>query len=322
MTVPLASFFGKDLPKSIWKSDVLHLPNPLIDAHADFLIEKGWIGSYQPGPGAGVGGKLPKEAQDHVTNRFLNSAARMQFVCSDPNDNQPDVRDMVLEQLGDGNVFLLDLAAGNGAGTLAMLALLCELRAHKTIPTLPLNLSIVGVDFSAEALEFYGDLLRRISPWFKTQGINISLNCELCDLMVSGEFSEVFENFIDDANQKNVKRFLCVISALSGVGKEGLEKVHDSLKLAAAGLGSRGRNSSFLWVEPFVDKAWPVSFGDSVRLVLKRVAHKFSRKGDTFAIETDAPLMEKFATRTFDWHDPHKAKNASSRVYVMSFKSE
>lgn len=322
MTTPLGSFFGKDLPKSIWTSNVLHLPNPLIEAHAEFLTEKGWIDSYQPGPGAGKGGQSLKEAQDHVTNRFLNSAARMQFVCSDPNDNQPDVRDMVLEQLGDGNVFLLDLAAGNGAGTLAMLSLLCELREHKSIPKFPLNVSIVGVDFSSDALTFYADLLDKINPWFKAQGINILLTCAHCDLTVSSDFSEVFEKFIDEANKKRVSRFLCVISALSGIGKEGLDKVHDSLKIAAAGLGSRRRNSSFLWVEPSVDKAWPVWFGDSLRLVLKRIAHIFFRKGETYSIQTDAPLMEKFATRTFDWHDPRNAKITASRVYVMSFKNE
>lgn len=317
-----SSFSGKNLPISVWNSNVLYLPAPLAAAHKDFLNTKGWMSSYQPSQNGGTGGQSAQEAQDHVINRFLNSAARMQFVCADPHDAQPEVREMVLDQLGDGHIHLLDLAAGNGAGTLAMLSLLCELRAQKAVPKLPLNVSIVGVDYSANALTFYADLLGRISPWFETSGINISLSLAHCDLSVSGEFSEVLESFFDDAKKQDVKRFLCVISALSGAGKEGLEQMHDSLKIAAAGLSSKKRSSSWLWVEPHVGKSWPAKFADSVRLTLKKVRYKFFKKDDSYDIKTDVPLLIKPDTRIFDWHDPHKATTTKSRVFVMAFKSE
>ena len=122
MNTPFVSFEGKDLPTSVWTSKVLHLPEPLAAAHKDFLNDKGWMTAYQPVLSGGSGGKSAEEAQDHVINRFLNSAARMQFVCADPCDEQPEIREMVLDQLGDGHILLLDLAAGNGAGTLAMLS--------------------------------------------------------------------------------------------------------------------------------------------------------------------------------------------------------
>lgn len=317
-----SSFLGKDLPLSVWNSKVLYLPAPLAAAHKDFLNNKGWMNSYQPNQNGGIGGQSAQAAQDHVINRFLNSAARMQFVCADPDDAQPEVREMVFDQLGDGHIHLLDLASGNGAGTLAMLSLLCELRAQKAVPKLPLNVSIVGVDYSADALNFYADLLGRVSPWFETSGINISLSLALCDLTVSGEFSEVLESFFDDAKKQNVKRFLCVISALSGAGKEGLEQMHDSLKIAAAGLSNKRRSSSWLWVEPHVGKSWPTKFADSVRLTLKKVRYKFFKKDDSYDIKTDVPLLTNSDTRIFDWHDPHKATTAKSHVFVMAFKSE
>lgn len=322
MNSPLASFVGKNLPISVWNSKVLYLPEPLATAHKNFLNDKGWMSAYQPGLGGGTGGQSSKEAQDHVINRFLNSAARMQFVCADPGDEQPEVREMVLDQLGDGHIYLLDLAAGNGAGTLAMLSLLCELRAQKSVPKLPLNVSIVGVDYSADALNFYADLLSRITPWFETSGINISLSLALCDLTISGEFSEELESFFDDAKKQNVKRFLCVISALSGAGKERLEQMHDSLKIAAAGLSHKSRSSSWLWVEPHVGKSWQTKFADSVRLVLKKVPFKFFKKGESYDIQADVPLLANPDTRKFDWHDPHKATTAKSHVFVMAFRSE
>lgn len=214
MTSHSSSFSGKDLPISVWKSELLYLPAPLAVAHKDFLNSKGWMSSYKPSNGGETGGPTPQEAEAHVVNRFLNSAARMQFVCADPHDSQPEVREMVLDQLGDGQIHLLDLAAGSGAGTLAMLSLLCELRVQKVVPKLPLNVSIVAVDYSADALTFYADLLCRISPWLEASGLNVSVNRSVCDLSISGEFSEVLESFFDDAKEQGVKRFLCVISAL------------------------------------------------------------------------------------------------------------
>lgn len=317
-----AMFSGSNVPSSLWESGVLRLPRPLSQAHRDFLIRNGWMAEYQPGRGAGTGGQSEIDAKEHVVNRFLNSAARMQFVCVDPIDEQPEVRDMVLDQMADGQIHLLDLAAGNGAGTLAMLALLSRLREESLVPKLPLNVSVHAVDYSPHALNYFAELLGDITPWFDAQGIRISLNLAVCDLTLSGEFSEVLEAFFDDAKASGVRRFLCVISALTGVGSEGMETIHDSLKIAAAGLSHTSRTSSWLWVEPHVGKAWPLRFADSVRLILQKVSHKFFRKGDGFEIKTSVPLLPTPPSRTFHWHDPHNDTNAQSHVTVMAFRSE
>ncbi len=135
-------FFGsKNLPQTVWDNGVLYLPEPLAAAHKEFLVSNSLMDDYLPNQQGGVGGKTTEDTLEHFINRFLNSAARMQFVCASPDDEQPEVREMVFDQLGDGHIFLLDLAAGNGAGTLAMLSLLCELRFQKAIPKLPVNVA-------------------------------------------------------------------------------------------------------------------------------------------------------------------------------------
>ena len=116
----------KYLPTTLWNAEVLHLPVQLSSSHWSFLVKNGWQSNYQPSSSGGVGGATKAEAEDHVTNRFLNSAARMQFVCTDPKKEHPEVREMVLDQMASGQIFLLDVAAGNGAGTLAILALICR----------------------------------------------------------------------------------------------------------------------------------------------------------------------------------------------------
>jgi len=141
---------------------------------------------------------------------------------------------------------------------------------------------------------------------------------------VSGEFSEELESFFDDAKKQNVKRFMCVISALSGAGKEGWEQMHDSLKIAAARLSHKNRSSSWLWVEPHVGKSWPTKFADSVRLIFKKVPFKFFKKGDSYDIHVgdDIQLLSNPDARTFDWIDPHNGSKTKSRVVVMAFRSE
>lgn len=312
---------SKDIPSSIWSAGTLYIPAALSDAHKEFLKKKGWFSEYNPSGAGGKGGETEHEAREHVLHRFLNSAARMQYVCSDPSDEQPEVRDMVFDQLGDGHIYLLDLAAGNGAGVLAMLSFLCELRSLGKVPKLPLNVTIFAIDFSPDALNYYAELLGDLQPWLDQSGIFVRLTLKLCDLTITGDFSEAFEEFLDHSKTDNVKRFFCVISAVSGAKKEGVESMHDSFKIAAAGLSHRARSSSWLWVEPHVGKSWPSKFAESIRLTLRKIVYKFRPKGDSYEIETADPLESESETRTFEWSDPHNGRTTKSRVLVMAFKS-
>ena len=313
---------GSSLPERLWSSKVLHLPTYLVDAHRSFLTDKDWMDEYSPNSAGGKGGESAEEAKEHVINRFLNSAARMQYVCSDPSDEQPDIRSTLLEQMADGQVDLLDLAAGNGSGTLAILALLCELRNEKLIPKLPLNVLIRGVDFSAVALNFYAEILGKIEAWLQKEGIEVCLELSVCNLLVPGEFNEVLEDFFERAKSRKVRRFLCVISAISGVKKEGVEGMRDSLASAASWLSSRNRNSSILWVEPVVGKTWINKVIESISLTLKQVAHVFAKKDDSFQIKSEGYIPLNLIGRNFTWFDPHLSKKAKSHVTVVAMRNE
>jgi hypothetical protein len=102
----LHSVYGADLPKSLWNGDVLHLPQPLLDEYSAKLDDKGWLANHHAGKEAAcpVGGASNEESERHFTYRFLSSAARMAFICADPKDGQPDIRDAVLDQLAEAKV--------------------------------------------------------------------------------------------------------------------------------------------------------------------------------------------------------------------------
>ena len=316
------SFFDKNIPLSLWNSEVLHLPNSLTGAHKNFLDEKGWLELYSPCESRAIGGPSFEEAQDHVINRFLNSAARMQFVCVDPKDEQSDIRQMVLDQLSDGHIFLLDIAAGNGAGTLAMLSLICELRSHKALPKLPLNVSILGIDYSVDALNFYAELQDKIKPWLETNGINITLTLEPCDLTVTGEFSEALDCFFEDAKSKRVNRFLIIVSAVSGLGLEGFEQIQDSLKIAAANFSHSKRNSSWLWVETPTNKSWMTIFADVLKHIMQKVKYRLLKNKQLYLIKSDITSLNDPIKRTFKWYDPYLESTPKSHVCVMAFKNK
>ena len=309
----------KYLPTTLWNAEVLHLPVQLSSSHWSFLVKNGWQSNYQPSSSGGVGGATKAEAEDHVTNRFLNSAARMQFVCTDPKKEHPEVREMVLDQMASGQIFLLDVAAGNGAGTLAILALICELRHHHMIPKLPLNVHIWSLDISPDALNFYTQLLDDISPWLQSCGINVKLDLHLCNLKISGEVDEILDGFFSEANHYQSNRFLCTISALSGVKKEGLETMMDSLKLIAARLSHKTRCSSWLWVEPKVEKTWLGGFADAIGHTLQQIVQFLKPK--VIISETSDVSSASQAIRNFQWADPHNAHLTKSHVVVMQFKN-
>lgn len=321
MSPLLGAFSGGHLPPSLWRADVLHLPTALTEAHREYLIENGWLCKYNPGGSGAIGGASEDDACEHVVNRFLNSAARMQFVCSDPKDEQVAIRDAVLDQLAEGRIHVIDLAAGNGAGTLGMLSLVCELRSTGLIPKLPVNVCISAVDYSPAALNHFAAMLDKLSPWLAGAGIRVELSLYFCDLTVLGEFSEMLEEFFTDAKTRGGNRFLCVISALSGAKKEGIEPMVDSLKHAAAGLSHSKRASSWLWVEPHVGKSWFTKVADVVRLTLSKVRHKFLPKGESFSLTTDVPMLDDPIMRAFNWSDPHNGKSALSRVIVLAFRN-
>ena len=309
----------KYLPKTLWNDETLHLPTQLSNSHMGFLIKKGWQANYQPSSAGGIGGSSHAEAQDHVTNRFLNSAARMQFVCTDPRKEHQEVREMVLEQMASGQIFLLDVASGNGAGTLAILTLISELRQHQIIPKLPLNINIWGLDISPDALNFYTELLDEVSPWLQSCGITAKLDLHVCNLKISGEIDEILDGFFSEAKAHQSRRFLCIISALSGVKKEGLEAMMDSLKLIAARLSHKSRFSSWLWVEPKVEKTWLGGFADAIGQTLQQFVQFLKPKALTSDIS--GASITKQAARSFQWIDPHNAHLTKSCVAVMQFKN-
>ncbi|WP_422567057.1 hypothetical protein, partial [Ideonella sp.] len=201
----------------------------------------------QPDKPNAIGGDTAAEATEHFVWRFLNSAARAEHVCADPvGANQP-AKNLLLEQLTDGSVQVLDIAAGHGAGTLSILAFVAAMREQRRLPKLPLNVAITALDFSADALVKYQEIAATLSPWFSDQAIALTVEASLVDMRVQGEVSYALDTFFDDARRSGCKRFLCVLSAISGVGADMISEMQGSFQEIASRLGNQP-GGSWVWI--------------------------------------------------------------------------
>lgn len=309
-------------PATLWKDEVLLFPTSLENAHQAFLTSKGWSASEDAPTSGTIGGQSSEEAIQHLVHRFFNSAARMQYVCLDPFHEATEIREMVFDQMAEGSVQVVDLGAGNGAGTLALLALLCELRRAGEIPKLPLNISISAIDFSADALAFYAELLDLVTPELRSTGIEVTITQHLSDLTILGELTDSLESCIELANKSEINRYMCIASALSGVKLDGMGDMAESFRVTAAILGSRKRNSSWLWVEPSAPKGWFKSLVDSIALTFKRVKNRILYSRGTLVLETEGELTEDLVVRKFHWRQPKSKKTISSHVVVLGFRNQ
>lgn len=319
-----AVLLGSQLPDSLWSSDKLFIPKVLEDAHWAVLAANHWTNSdLSPvtTPGA-IGGVTSHDAETHFVGRFLNSAARVQFVCLDPHDDDPEIRNMVLDQTAEGTLFLLDLAAGSGAGTLSLLSLIAQLRKSRLLPQLPLNIKIASVDISPKALQLYQDTLDSLRGPLSTIGIEVSLECHVCDLSVTADFNEVLESLLDDAKAKCVRRFLCILSAISGLGEEGLQQIQPSLQLVAATLSHTKRESSWLWVEPQTKKNLLSAVWNAIQMMFKKIPFSLSATGGKVGVKSALPLLPNPVARSFTWREPHKHKDIPAHVVVIGFRNE
>ncbi len=167
------------IPKSVWKDNKLYQPETLTAVYREKLevmdvLQQAIDFDGKQSKGA-IGGQDESETIKHFIERFLASAARVQFVVLDPHKALKDISNDIKATFGSGNIAFLDIPCGTGAGILSLLCNIREMRTHKLLPCLPLHISITAGDYSETALQIYADLLFRIKPILEE--VNIFIDC-------------------------------------------------------------------------------------------------------------------------------------------------
>jgi len=250
------------------------------------------------------GGQTPADTNKHFTHRFPNSALRVQVAITDPQEILQSIPDQIRATFANGHVKVLDLACGTGAGSISLLISLHVLRQARIVPTLPLNIAILGADYSAHALQIFSDLIVDLADVLATSGINVSLHTLGWDASEIPQTDDLCTYWFKDKSDGE-ERFV-LISNISGSKESGFKEIFEkSIDHVAARISNC--TSTLLWVEP--DGPGAIHF-------LKKIYQDLISKWSWFAKRH----VEISLSTSFQWHHKFLGKNLRGGVSLAQYK--
>ena len=276
------------------------LAKPTVESHKRICSRLGIFDGYEESLKEKnlVGGELEEVSTKHLLSRFLNSAARTQVLACIEDDNCRQIAIEVFGLLSDGHIYLIDIAAGHGAGTISLLNAICKLREDGILSTDALDIDIFALDFSATSLNFYQEMLNSLSETHQEFGLNVSLITKRIDITNDIEVKAAIEEIKLQATEQAGEKFginpryLLICSAISGVEKRVfLNEFAQSYQSITESF--RDDSSAFLWVEPNSKKDWMPKHWQDFYEKLKAIP------------EDDDSKSKQMVKQKYDWVDPH-----------------
>lgn len=263
------------LPSTLWDTPTLQIAPLLAAAYLDQLTALGLLekAKQHEDRNAPIGGTSEADTHEHFAHAFDGSCARSSLPLLDPLDDLQGISDVVVQSVSSGKLAILDVPAGAGAFSFAMLSAVAELRRVSVLPRHPLEVQILAGELSPSARTLCEALLKRLAPKWEAQAIHVSLETMEWDVYDQGSNTRLLQKFIVMASQ--AERTLLVVCNFSGVLKHGnnrkraLPQLNELLRFA-----SGKRWSSALWIEPQTNAAknelfpWLAKLADGVRDVL------------------------------------------------------
>jgi len=286
---------GKRMPSSsrFTKDAAMEIVDLTVSTHRTLCETLGIFSQYDQVQKAGghIGGKDKKESQNHFLVRFLNSAARTQLPLVSQDEPLIPINDEIVAQLLSGEIYVVDIAAGNGAGVISMLNTIAKQRMENNLPKDLLDVHIHAIDFSEVSLSYYAQQLDILRTGYAGVGIEVSFKPHHVDITDDIALEIGISNIKESIDSD--PRFLLVCSAISGVSKKVFkESFSSSYKFIAKSF--RGANSSFLWVEPLHKGRWVKDEAQAIYLAVDE-----SKAGELSKEMCDASM-------SFFWIDPYR----------------
>jgi SAM-dependent methyltransferase len=245
----MTSIFSTLKIPHLWSEDVLKLPSEIIKIYSNHLKT---IGRYDeaikssPKDSDLIGGPSEEATMLHFTHRFASSAVRIEYLVLDPKGRLGNIPDDLFITLCDGEISILDIPCGTGAGIISLIGTIAELREKKAIVSLPLLLNVTAGDISETALQIYNELLNQIKPWLSQQGIHLSWNMHHWDAANTGTTSAIVDQWFKES--KSPEEYLVLIAAFSGEAAKNFDLYERSFYHITERLYDK--HSTILWVEP------------------------------------------------------------------------
>lgn len=297
------------IPDRLWKYGVLHLPRDLNEVYHRRLQELDLLAEAKSfdGKQGGHGGETQADTYKHFASLYPNSASRVQCVILNPHTVFADIsRDLILT-LSSHRVAVLDIPCGAGAGGIALLTTIKELRISNIIPSTPLSIDIFAADYSPAALDLYKSQVDLLLPKLGESGISVSFHRHLWDAAQLQQTSDLVEDYL--AHQAN--EYLVLMANFSGAGKSQFSAFKRSFEHMFVRLSSRRiKGVTILWIEPLNPS------GTSHIQKLKDLISDF--KGYVSNIKQEVKCLEC----NYAWHSFIQSKKITSGVAVRDYKRD
>ncbi|MEO6809544.1 MAG: hypothetical protein ABI353_10585, partial [Isosphaeraceae bacterium] len=228
---------------------VLHLPRDLNEVYHRRLQDLKLLDMAKSfnGHHGGHGGQSEVETHKHFACLYANSASRVQCVVLNPHAVFDDISHDLLLTLSSHRIALLDIPCGSGAGGIALITTVKELRTAGVIPNTPLSVDIFAADYSPSALDLYESQVSLLRPKLAESGISVSLHRYPWDATQLQQTSDLIDDYI--AHQAN--EYLVLMANFSGEGKSQFPKFERSFEHIFVRFSNRRvKVVTILWIEP------------------------------------------------------------------------
>jgi len=240
---------------TLWSGAHLSMTPDLANAYLRRLGSLGLLGvAADQSQAQGAPGGVDDDSTDkHLALRFTNSVGRNLCAVLDPHSSLHDVSNSILSPLLGDKVLLVDAPCGAGAGGLALLDCIRELRAKGVLVSLPLSVHIVAGDISSRAREHYRQLFDEMTDGLR----GVQVYAELSEF--EWDVSDVAATavFVDRTVEEAVKqgRILIIASNFSHAMVD--EDLSDSFKQFLSQIAGRLAPwpTNICWIEPTSNKA-------------------------------------------------------------------
>lgn len=241
------------IPKSVWKDNKLHQPETLTSVYREKSNALGVLQKILDFDGkqskGAIGGQDESETIMHFIERFLASAARVQYAVINPHKNLNDISNDIKASFGSGTISVLDIPCGTGASILSLLCNIREMRTHKLLPCLPIHISITAGDYSETALEIYADLLIKIKSVLEEVNIFIDYKTHTWDAKDLSSTNKIMNVFLE----YKAEEYYVFMSAFSGEVAKNFDTYRDTILHIETRVSDK--SSCILHIEPESNEA-------------------------------------------------------------------
>lgn len=291
--------------ENLWKDNILYQSENLVETYKNKLIDLSMLvhaqNATEDGNGA-TGGLTQAETNKHFAERFLTSAARIQYITINPRGEFNIISNDLQTTFLGGNISVLDIPAGTGAGILALLCNIAELRASSCLPKLPLHIYLTGGDISIFALNIYSELLNDLKQHLAELLIYVHHQDIIWDATDISSTDSLLNNWF--AQNTNSEEYYILVPAFSGVGSTVFKKFEESFRYIQGRISNK--HATITFVEPNMNEAG--IFMSFINKIIKKIALLLPGSEESTEI-----------SNRFSWWDPIRGNTAKSGVKVLSY---